>query len=135
MTLLLEIFLTRSTERCVRWNAQHLLVGHTVRLSLAARINRRRRPFILILGSARVQNGHRTGTQRELKNPTPTFTFSFILSSAWPLLHYPLSLFYQRTGSVCPFECAALTSTVVSCRENHCRHWFSVKPSSAKLFG
>jgi hypothetical protein len=58
------------------------LVGHTVRLSLAARINRRRRrhrrrrqSFTLILGSARVQNGHQTGTQRELKNPTPTITF------------------------------------------------------------
>ena len=56
--MLLEIFLTRSTERCVRWSAQHLLVGHTVvRLSLRPRINRhrRRRPFIRILGSARVQ--------------------------------------------------------------------------------
>jgi hypothetical protein len=33
------------------------------------------RPFTRILGSTRVQNGHQTGTQRELKNPTPTFTF------------------------------------------------------------
>ncbi len=38
------------------------------------------RPFTLILGSTRVQNGHQT---------------------AWPLLQYPLSLFHQRTGSVC----------------------------------
>jgi hypothetical protein len=44
--------------------------------------HRRRRPFTLILGSARVQNGHQTGTQRELKNPTPTFTFPFILWAA-----------------------------------------------------
>ena len=73
-----------------------------------------RRPFTLILGSARVQNWHQTGTQRELKNPTPTFTFLFILSSARPLLQYALSLFYQRTGSVYPFECAALTSIMCS---------------------
>jgi hypothetical protein len=45
-------------------------IGHTVvRLSLAARIIRRcRRPFTLILGSTRVQNGYRTGTQLTNEN-------------------------------------------------------------------
>ena len=55
-------FFTTEQDRCVRSSAQHFLVGHTVvRLSLRPRINRRRRrccrrrPFIRILGSARVQ--------------------------------------------------------------------------------
>ena len=50
-------FFTTEQDQCVRSSAQHFLVGHTVvRLSLRPRINRRRRrPFIRILGSARVQ--------------------------------------------------------------------------------
>jgi hypothetical protein len=67
-------------------------IGHTVvRLSLAARINRRRRrPSTRILGSARVQNGYRTGTHLTNENSkfqrslAFTFTFTFHYSSLLP---------------------------------------------------
>jgi hypothetical protein len=100
--------------------AAHTKIRHTVLwLSLAARINRRRRrrPFTLILGKLRVQHGYQTGIQRELKDAQSSnsnlnlFTFTF----HFHYLHQPYQLTQQMNFSpvnktMCPLECAALTS-------------------------
>jgi hypothetical protein len=84
--------------------AAHTKIRHTVLwLSLAARINRRRRrrPFTLILGKLRVQHGYQTGIQRELKDAQSSnsnlnlFTFTF----HFHYLHQPYQLTQQMNFS------------------------------------
>ena len=95
-------------------------IGHTVlRLSLAARINRRHQPFTLILGKLRVQHGYQTGIQRELKDAQSsnsnsnlnlfTFTFHYINPTNAQQMH-----FSPVNKMVCPLECTALPSMKTS---------------------
>jgi hypothetical protein len=95
------------------------LTSRTHRSTVVSCRENHRRPFTLILGKLRVQHQYQTGNQRELKDAQSSnsnsnlnlFTFTF----HFHYLHQPYQLAQQMNFSpvnktVCPLECAALTS-------------------------